>query len=131
MSKFQPKTIAETTGSNSFSIIADGAISGAGLPVVIYMRDGSYHGVNKALAAGSDLQGVDYGISIAAIASLASGVVITQGDAKLAASAGTADRAIVAISSAGTATVKTFASAILADTIYGVKGSGVNVVLGW
>ena len=123
------KQIPEYEAVSTLNIVADGAIAGAGLPVVVYVSSTGLKGIVKALAADSDLQGVQYGLSIEAISSGKETSIIIAGAADVATAGGTTGQVITAISSAGACTTKTAASALLADTIYGVKTDTTEVVL--
>ena len=129
MSKFN-QTIPEYTATVTKNIVADGNITGAGKPVLVYKSSTGWKAKPVAALANDDvLVGVQPGLSLASVATGENGVVAIGGTVTLVASDGTTGQLITAIASGGACTTNTVASAVGVLNVYGVKSAATTAYL--
>lgn len=123
------KTVTEPKSTVTMSVIADGAITIVGVPVLIYKSSTGYKAKVDAVTNATNMVGRTLGITTASAATGTVTQVIVGGKAAVAASAGTIGQMITAITSAGSCSTAAFSSVASTGNIYGYYSASKEVVL--
>lgn len=121
------KSIPEPKSQATLGVTADGAITAAGLPVLVYLDADGWRASVEPVSNATVLNGKALGISTESADDEAVTSVVVAGKVAVATSAGTVGQVVTAITSAGSCTTQTFASATA--NIYGYYSAAKEIVL--